>query len=503
MRIGGLASGMDTDNIIRELMAAERIPLDKLEQSKTKMEWQRDSFRDINKQIAELERMITDMRLNSSVINPKTVTSTMPGAITATGSSSAGNGAYKIAVEQLASNAINVGNANKSEIDTWLADTNNHKEVTFYTYGEATEDQEAGMQPRTFTIESGDTIDSVIKKINDADKNIRAFYDEESGQFVMETKRSGDYNTTTAYGGAEIGFEEDSAFFATLLQMGEEKGGTDAKFKYNDTVELTSKDNRYTLNGMTFTFNDVTGKDADGNPLSATLTVNNDIDKAVENITKFVDKYNELVETLNGSQNEPVYRDFPPLTDAQMEEMTDKQIELWEEKARSGLLKGESLIPNALTNMRSTWYSPVEGNGAFRVLTEIGISTTKDYLDGGKLEINETKLREALENDGESVQNLLLNSGEGAERGLFNRLEDSLENTITRIEDRAGKGSFTNEMYTMGRELKNMENRISAFEDRMKQVEDRYWRQFSAMERAISMMNNQSAMLMNFGGNQM
>lgn len=504
MRVGGLASGIDTENIIKDLMAAERIPLDKLEQNRTKMEWQRDAFRDVNKQIAELERLITDMRLNSNVINPKTITSSMPGAVTATGSSSAGNGAYKIAVTQLASNAVNVGQADKSEIDTWIED-NKGKEFTFYTYGEADKEngKEAGMQARTFKIEEGDTMTSIVKKINAADKNIRAFYDEASNQLIMETKRSGNYNTDeNSFGGKEIGFDKNSSFFTDLFNMeqSKEKGGTDAEFIYNDSVELSSKDNKYTLNGITFTFNDITGEDKDGEPLNATLTVTNDVDKAVGNMTNFVEKYNELVETLNGSQKEAKYRDFPPLTEAQKEDMSEKQIELWEEKAKSGLLKGESIIFSALTNMRSNWYSGVENDGAFKLLTEIGISTTEDYLDGGKLEIDEGKLRNALENDPASVQNLMINNQEGSGRGLLNRLEDSLENTIGKIEKKAGKDYFTSEMYTIGRQLKDFDQKINTFENRMKQVEDRYWRQFNAMEQAISMMNNQSSMLMSFGG---
>ena len=34
MRIGGLASGMDTETMIRDLMKAHRIPLDKITQKK-------------------------------------------------------------------------------------------------------------------------------------------------------------------------------------------------------------------------------------------------------------------------------------------------------------------------------------------------------------------------------------------------------------------------------------------------------------------------------------
>ena len=113
-------------------------------------------------------------------------------------------------------------------------------------------------------------------------------------------------------------------------------------------------------------------------------------------------------------------------------------------------------------------------------------------------------MRTALTNDPESVQKLLLNNVEGEGRGLLNRLEDSLENTIGRIEKHAGKGSYTSEMYTIGRRMDDLDGRISAFEDKLTRIEDRYWRQFSAMEQAISRMNNQSAMLMNaFGGGTM
>nr|WP_200908438.1 flagellar cap protein FliD N-terminal domain-containing protein [Rossellomorea vietnamensis] len=60
MRIGGLASGMDTDQIIKDLMKAERIPLDKLEQKKQYLEWQRDDYRDMNKMVFDFSNLIFD-----------------------------------------------------------------------------------------------------------------------------------------------------------------------------------------------------------------------------------------------------------------------------------------------------------------------------------------------------------------------------------------------------------------------------------------------------------
>src|SRR5690606_23835403 len=155
-------------------------------------------------------------------------------------------------------------------------------------------------------------------------------------------------------------------------------------------VEFTSKSNNYTLGGVTFEFNNVT------NGQNVSLTVDNNVDSAFDNIMKFVDKYNEIVDLVNKSQTEERYRDYKPLTEKQKEEMEDKQVELWEEKAKSGILRGDSILTSGLFDLRQTWYSSVDTGGEVTTLTQIGISTTADYMNGGKLKIDEDKLKEAL-----------------------------------------------------------------------------------------------------------
>ncbi|RLL47122.1 flagellar hook-associated protein 2 [Oceanobacillus piezotolerans] len=505
MRIGGLASGIDTDTIIKDLMKAERIPLDKLEQDKTILEWQRDKFREINTIVAELDKMLLDMQLTSTY-STKKASSSMESAVTASGNASAGEGTYRINVTQLASSAINfsqtkldragLNEAIQSYIDD-PANLNANGEVTFsfFSYGEADEENNipAGMQERIVILKQGDTIDDVASKINAADNNVRAFFDENSGRFMIETKRTGNYNTDeNLYGGKEIGFN-NTGFFNTVLKLDytKEQGGEDAEFSYNGVSGFKSKDNSYTMNGITFQFTNETNGDA-------VLTLNNDVDAAVEKITEFVDKYNELIELLNETQTEEKYRDYPPLTDAQRDDMEEKEIELWEEKAKSGILRGDSIISSALFTLRQGWFKTVGSTGAFDLITDIGISTTRDYLDGGKLEINEDKLKEALQKDAESVYKLF--AGEGETKGLIDHLDESLGNLESQIERRAGKSTDSAlDNYTIGRRMDDLNDRIDAFEDRLTQTEDRYWRQFSAMEKAISMMNQQSAMLMSFG----
>ncbi|MFP3361935.1 flagellar cap protein FliD, partial [Planococcus sp. SIMBA_143] len=58
------------------------------------------------------------------------------------------------------------------------------------------------------------------------------------------------------------------------------------------------------------------------------------------------------------------YRDYQPLSDEEKEGRTEKQIELWEERAKSGLIRNDSVLSNALTKMRTALYTPFNGTGA-------------------------------------------------------------------------------------------------------------------------------------------
>lgn len=504
MRIGGLATGMDIDQLVGKLMKAERLPLDRMEQDKTTLTWKRDAFRDVNKKLLELDNMMLDMKLDSTY-NSKSVSSTQENAVTATGSSLASNGVYDIAVTQLAESAINVGGVIGTDIDPdeKLSDQNftgslqtatSADPFKFYTYKE-----DGTKETHTFTVSGDDTLNEVLGRITEADNNVRAFFDTQSQKVVLETTRTGDYNQSTEYGGAEIGFDSTNTFFTETLQFEinadgnpVESGGSDSKFTYNSALTIESKNNNYTLNGINFEFKAVG---------SAKLTVDNNVDASFDSIIKFVDKYNQLVETLNETQREEKYRDYKPLTDKEREDLSEDEAKLWDEKAKSGILSNESLISDGLFAMRRSWYANVDTGGDFTSLTQLGITTSSDYTDGGKLIVDEDELKKALTENPSGVQKLFSNSEEGAGRGIINRIEDSLESTLGRIEERAGKGSDTLENYTLGKRMKDLNEQISAFEDRLVRVENRYWGEFTAMEKAIQRMNQQSAQLMSqFGG---
>ncbi|MEK5444498.1 flagellar hook-associated protein 2 [Fredinandcohnia sp. FSL W7-1320] len=516
MRIGGLASGMDIDQIVTDLMKAERIPLNKLNQQKQIYEWQRDQYRDMNKLLAELDTMAFDMTLQRTY-QTKTAISSNPSAVTATASTAASNGNYKIKVDQLATAATRVSQTGISATGTKIdpnkalntqsfAGGNDFSDFTIVTYNE----DGTRKEPVTFEIDpSKDTLNTVLKKITDSDLGVRAFYDSTSDKVVLERTVTGDFNKTednTEFLGAEIGYNGTTAsFLANTLQIKagnqdpvtgnwtkNETGGTNAKFTYNGVLTVEPTKNEYTINDLTLKFNAVTTGEE-------TITVSQNTEDAFDKIVKFVDKYNEVIEKINSKLGETRYRDYHPLSDEEREGMSDKQAEKWDEMAQSGLLRNDSILSSGLNQMRMDFYSPISGlKEGFSQLAEIGIKTSSNYLDRGKLFIDDPdKLKQKLAEDPNAIYKMFSAEGTAYEdKGIARRLRDSIKGTITNIESKAGKSTMTNQQFTIGRNLTNIDSQIDRFEDRLMQIEDRYWRQFTAMEKAIQRANQQSAYLM-------
>lgn len=238
---------------------------------------------------------------------------------------------------------------------------------------------------------------------------------------------------------------------------------------------------------------------------AVTMTSTTNIDDMVNKIKEFVATYNGLIKDFNDQLKESKYRDYTPLTSEQKEEMSENEIKLWEEKAKSGMLRGDTLIREGLSSMRALVYqSNPRIDSKYNSLFSIGITTTKNYNDGGTLEIDETKLRKVLEEDPDAVERLFKNS-EGKEqdtvngqtvdtRGYLQKLRSSMKTFEINIEKKAGRSSMTDNQYTLGKNLIDTESRIDTWKTKLESIEARYWKQFTAMEQAINKANSQSSM---------
>ena len=509
MRIGGLASGMDIDKIVGDLMKAERMPLDKLKQKKQILEWQRDAYRDMNRLLNDLDKHIFDGVMRQSTFLQKKVTSSNENVVTATAVSSNANQTVEISnITQLATaarwtsgeikntsnNAVDVNASLTSQFGAGVPTTLSFKVIK---PGSTTvENVDISIDPDT------DTLNTLINKLNgNATLGIRAFYDDFTKKMVITKNETGSGSSIEITAGKDflqnqLNFQVKTGTSPNQQYFLQQDAGTgqNAKFTING-LETERPSNTFTINGMTYTLkNTHTG--------TVTISSTTNTDAIFNSIKSFVDKYNETIDEINKKLKETRYRDYQPLTDEQREQLTEKQAEKWEEKARSGILRGDSILSNALSSVRQALYRKVEAAPeGFQQLAQLGITTTANYLEGGKLIIDEAKLKQKIEENPEAVYRLFSNNGEGNAKGIVLQLRDEIKKTIKSIEDKAGNTLKATNQYVIGKSILDIDTRISAAEDRLKRVEDRYWKQFSAMEKAVQQANSQSMYLMNaFGG---
>lgn len=496
MRIGGLASGMDTDQIIKDLMKAERIPLDKLGQKKQYLEWQRDDYRDMNKMMFDFSNLIFDGVMKQGTYTQKTISVSDPSVVSVKNINSTTDFSGTLEVGNLAKSATTIsgvtGITDSSKTIKDLMGLTGTQKINIKSVL-----KDGTLDPKGTSIEfdpAKETLNSLISKINQQ-TGVSVFFDEKSQKFSFTAKNSGDAAGNDIVLSDETGTFFDSLGLTDSNFSGVRQEGVNATFTYNG-LTTTRPSNTFTINGFELTL-----KNKSTGPV--TFTSSPDTDKILEKIVKFVDEYNKLIEKVNGEVNEKKYRDFQPLTAEQKESMEEKEIELWEEKSRSGTLRNDSVLTSGLNKMRTDLYSPISGGtSGVGQLAQIGIETSSNYLDRGKLIIDENKLKEAISKDPNAIYEIFAKDGAtSSEQGIARRLRDTLKDTMDSIEQKAGKASSTNNTFTLGRLLNNMDSQMDRFEDRLTQVEDRYWRQFTAMEKAIQRSNQQSMYLMQqFGG---
>jgi flagellar hook-associated protein 2 len=252
----------------------------------------------------------------------------------------------------------------------------------------------------------------------------------------------------------------------------------------------------------------------------------------VEKIKAFVEAYNTAVVHMNTELTERRYnaRDkyggsYAPLRAEQKKEMSEDEIKAWEEKAKSGMLRGDSILFSAYSNTRMAATDVVKrqtmpgGNGLsidnpYTSLASIGITTTsfnKNSVEGAKLELDESKLREALTAAPDKVaelftleQEVLDNEGEPIldwngnplyDKGIAMRLYDVVNENITAISNKAGVDTSYVDTSLMAKEIGRVDEQIKNFEERMQAMSERYWKQFTRMEKLISAYTSQSEWL--------
>ncbi|MFB9329873.1 flagellar filament capping protein FliD [Paenibacillus aurantiacus] len=277
--------------------------------------------------------------------------------------------------------------------------------------------------------------------------------------------------------------------------------GQNAEVNFNG-VKGSYETNTFTVAGMT-----VTAKAETTAP--AKLIVNQDTDAIFNNIKSFIDKYNDLISTVNTKTSEKYDRNYQPLTAEQKESMKDDEVEKWEAKAKVGMLSRDQTLNSGMTSFRQAFSETISGiSDSFNMLSQIGISSTLQtngvvsgtYLDNGKIYINEAKLKDAIANNPDEVVKFFTasdgNSNSTAGDGLATRLYDKASALFNQITAKAGTAATASQAsYAIGKEMNSLSDLINRETTRIETLQERYYAQFSRMESYMNKMNAQGSWL--------
>lgn len=469
-KLTGLATGLDTESIVKELMAAKTVQLlDPAQKQKQMLEWQQEDYRTVNTKLLALQTSLSDLRLQGT-FNAETVASSDSTVATAT-ATTATAGDYSIVVSSLASGVT------KESTPTTTNYANTSSSKSFTLTGET--------GSATITVAVGDTISTVVSAINKTTSTtgIKASYDSSQNKFYLMSTDTGT--------SAKIAITDTDGYLADDLNVDTtSKTGTNASITFNGGSALSFSSNTFTYNGLSLNLHKTGTVD---------LTVSTDVDTIVTKIKSFVDAYNNTLSDISGRLSEQKNVSYSALSDDQIAEMTDAQVTAWNTKARAGDLNGESLLMDITSRVRTDATGQVSGvtTSKYNCLSSIGIST-ENYYDNGKLVIDETTLRAALTDNPDAVKELFTNTGTTtSSTGIAQRLYTEVTADIKMVKNRAGSDSDSVDNSVLGKEITDTTDRISDIKTRLTQIETRYNTEYTNLETAMSKLNSQSSWISN------
>ncbi len=557
-------SGIDVDSMVKVGMLSKQNEYDKLYKKEVQNTWMKEAYADLYSDVSTFTNSTLSTYKMSYTTNPMTVSSSSTSVATAVANANAVAMAHTVSVSKTASNAYlltngSVTRANKDIMENnkatgiKLADVVMDKATQeslkaqmsqpYETLSQKTaisfvvkdtakptdgSDDTSNAKIISFTygdlLNSGETLNDLVSKFNSAGLNLTASYDAANDSFALNQKDSGsehairlslatddsgavvnDYGktllnnlnlgsvTTTSSGGTATS-TLSSAMTISADTDEISAAGSDAEATIDGKLYKSSS-NKISAANVTYTLTS-TG--------SSTMTVSQDTDKAIENVKKFVEDYNKMMDSLNDKFNEKQYSDYGPLTKSQENSMTQDQIDKWNKKAKSGLLYHDTTLNKIRSAMREALYTPVDSvDSSYNTMMSLGIESSTDQ---GHLTLDEDKLKKALAADPDCVYQIFASKGETTTKladgstttttdydkeGVVNRLYDSLNSQLKDLKSYAGTSSEADDGSSLGTLLKNLQDQMTAFKTKMDAYEKALYSKYDDMESAIAKLSAQ------------
>ena len=572
-------SGLDIESLVKMGMMNKQNQYDKMYQTQLKQTWVKEAYNTVYTDVKAFKESMSTFKMQSNMSAMQATSSNNDVvSVTANGAAAAMN--HKITVEQVASNAYLMtangqkidrannsaansaylkdvlfsGDATKTTVDgqtsylvrngtTGNIDTFKGSDVAISIEVQDGDEVDSDGKPVTHKVEFtydqifGDnkTLNDLATAFSNSGANVQGGYDTVNDSFSLYNKTSGSANKIglkatnetskelldklhlASYDGqnntlgSAITFETDKMNVAAT--------GTNAKATI-DGKTYESDTNKLNVANVIYNFNGVSAKNADGTYQASTISVSQDTDKIVDNVKKFVETYNTLIDSLNTKYREEKNTDYKPLTKKQESEMTESQINKWNEKAKSGLLYHDNNIYSIISDMREALYTEVDavdtvltdarGNKySYNSMSSIGITSSTNQ---GHITLDEEKLKKALTEDPDCVYQLFASDQDSTyisgstnknqsdtytsksdylNTGIANRLYNSMTTNIRNLESYAGTSKETDDESYLGKLITNMNTKMTSFQTLMKSYESKLYKKYDAMEVALSKLGAQ------------
>lgn len=294
-------------------------------------------------------------------------------------------------------------------------------------------------------------------------------------------------------------------YFGKTNLIGAKEGEIQTVYGSNSTITISSDgqnfmtyssaSSQFTFDGTIINIGDMADFDAAGvSDDYITVDTAKDTSGIKDVITNFVNDYNKLLDDLYGetqtSRPKSSGSYYDPLTEEQEEEMSDKEIEKWNENAKKGLLFRDSNVQKFLSDIRSAMTTRVNGFG----LSDMGINLTKAWEDNGKLEINEAKLEAAIEAHGDEIAEFFT-----SENGLAAKLEKTVDKAVSTKAKNYGylsalagvEGTTSARNNQIFKQIEYIQKVIERLNDKYENEQERYWKKYTALESYMAQAQTQ------------
>jgi flagellar hook-associated protein 2 len=443
----GLASGLDVNNIISQLMSLERIPLNKLATKEASYNAKLTAYGSIKGALSSLETAAKALATDST-ISGKSVSVSDSTVLAASASSTAVAGSYSLSITQLAkSHTVRSNTSYAASTDTFNTGT-----LAIAIHG--------GTAVNVTIDGTNNTLAGIRQAINDADAGVTAtiINDGTTNRLVLSSDTSGSVGdisvavTDDGSGGTHALLGLDSA---SLVQT---QPADDAVLTING-IDITRSSNTITdaIEGVTLNL----AKGTLAAPGTATVTVAKDTAATTTAVDTFVKAYNTAVGLLKTSS-------------AYGASITT-----------GAALAGDGTVRALQSQLSSLVQTSVTGiAGGISTLSDMGIS----IKTGGTLEVDSTKLAAALADPAKDVSALFTQTTTNNE-GIAVRFSTALHSIVT------FDGLIANRTDGIAASITSIGRSRDTLNARLVQIEARYRAQFTALDTMMSSMSRTSQFL--------